>query len=50
MCDLPGNAENENLLKAMLALAETFSMGAVVEGVETEDQARFIAQCSYNFV
>ncbi len=45
VCDLPGNAENENLLKAMLALAETFSMGAVVEGVETEDQARFIAQC-----
>lgn len=47
--NLPSNEEDGNLVRAMLGLARIFSMRAVVEGVETEGQARFLAEngCEY---
>ncbi len=41
---LPSNSDDANLVRAMLAMARLFSMRAVVEGVETEAQADFLAE------
>ena len=47
--NLPGNAEEAGLVKAILLMAESLNLKVVAEGVETEEQSAFLRErdCQY---
>jgi EAL domain-containing protein (putative c-di-GMP-specific phosphodiesterase class I) len=42
--DIPGNQENEKLVKTIVSMAENLGLGVLAEGVETEEQKDFLQQ------
>jgi diguanylate cyclase (GGDEF)-like protein/PAS domain S-box-containing protein len=46
--DIPGNAEDKALTKAIIAMGQTLSLTVTAEGVETQEQIDFLRQHSCN--
>jgi len=43
--DIASSGSNEALVRAIIAIAESFGLGVIAEGVETEDQAELLKEC-----
>jgi EAL domain-containing protein (putative c-di-GMP-specific phosphodiesterase class I) len=44
VCDVPGDRSKSELVKAMLSIAAALRLETVAEGVETEQQADYLAE------
>ncbi len=42
ICQVPGNAHDESVVTTICAMAKSLGLGLVAEGVETEEQLRFV--------